>query len=232
METPKPASKLSSSTEYALIFGAGASAAMSLAAQQIAAASVPVTALVAIGLLNRRRLDRHIQSSELPGSLLEEQSPRTQTDASPQVSAQPMPNVPAAPISPTSPPTASTTPVMGSTMHPLMGQSATPMMSPPPQLRFAPRQQRLMAAKQALQAAQAESLSKIGAQLQQARTARGLTLQDIHQRTYIQRYALQAIECGDLDALPEPFYICAFIKKYAIALGLPSGEIAAQFPLA
>ncbi|WP_204140350.1 RodZ family helix-turn-helix domain-containing protein [Halomicronema sp. CCY15110] len=222
METPKAASKLSSSTEYALIFGAGASAAMSLAAQQIAAASVPVTALVAIGLLNRHRLDRQIQASEPLGSLAEEQSPRDQAAAPPTVTAPPRPT------SPAPRPHLPTTPVMG----PAMSPSATPMMSSPPPLRFAPRQQRAIAAQQALQAAQAESLERIGTQLQQLRTERGLTLQDIHQQTYIQRYALQAIEQGDLDALPEPFYICAFIKKYAIALGLPGGDIANQFPLA
>ena len=222
METPKAASKLSSSTEYALIFGAGASAAMSLAAQQIAAASVPVTALVAIGLLNRHRLDRQIQASEPLGSLSEEQSPRDQSAAPPTVTAQPRPT------SPAPRPHLPTTPVMG----PAVSPSATPMMSSSPSLRFAPRQQRAIAAQQALQAAQAESLERIGTQLQQLRTERGLTLQDIHQQTYIQRYALQAIEQGDLDALPEPFYICAFIKKYAIALGLPGSDIANQFPLA
>ena len=117
-------------------------------------------------------------------------------------------------------------------MGPAMSSAATPMMSSAPQQRFSSRQQRLIAAKQALQAAQVESLEKIGAQLQQLRTERGMTLQEIHQRTYIQRYALQAIEQGDLEALPEPFYICAFIKKYAIALGLPGGDIANQFPIA
>jgi cytoskeletal protein RodZ len=222
METPKAASKLSSSTEYALIFGAGASAAMSLAAQQIAAASVPVTALVAIGLLNRHRLDRQIQASEPLGSLSGEQSSREQSVSPPTVTAQP------SPTSSTPHPNAPSTPVMG----PAMSPAATPMMSSSPSLRFAPRQQRAIAAQQALQMAQAQSLASIGAQLQQARTERGLTLQDIHQQTYIQRYALQAIEQGDLDALPEPFYICAFIKKYAIALGFSGNDIAKQFPLA
>lgn len=89
-----------------------------------------------------------------------------------------------------------------------------------------------MATKQALRLTQCESLQRIGAQLQQARTDRGWALQDIQQQTYIQRYALQAIENGDLDALPEPFYIRAFIQKYAIALGLPGAAIADQFPTA
>jgi len=195
---------------------------MSLAAQQIAAASVPVTALVAIGLLNRHRLDRQIQASEPLGSPPGEQSSREQPGSPPTVTAQPSPTASAAP------PNSPTTSVMG----PAMSPSATPMMSSSPSLRVAPRQQRAIAAQQALHMAQAQNLATIGAQLQQARTERGLTLQDIHQQTYIQRYALQAIEQGDLDDLPEPFYIHAFIKKYAIALGLSGGDIANQFPLA
>ena len=226
METPKPESKLASASEYALIFGAGASAAMSLAAQQVAAASVPVTALVAIGLMNRRRLDRQIQASEPLGPSSEEQSARAAEAADPQVTAQPTapPAMPPGPVGPSM----TAAPAMS---RPL-GMPAQPVMSPGPQLRFSPKQQRLMAAKQALQVAQSESLKQIGAQLQQARTDQGWSLQEIHQETYIQRYALQAIESGDLDELPEPFYIRAFIKKYAIAVGLPGAEIANQFPTA
>lgn len=222
MKTPKPASKLSSSTEYALIFGAGASAAMSLAAQQIAAASVPVTALVAIGLLNRRRLDHQIRAGQPLAPLPEAKSAREVTLSEPKVTAQPTPP-PAASL-----PTMPAKPVMSHSVS----QPVAPLMSPRPQLRFSPQQQRLMAAKQALLSAQVESLQKIGAELQQVRVARGLSLQDIHHQTYIQRYALQALENGDLDSLPEPFYICAFIKKYAIALGLSGTEIASQFPTA
>jgi|GEM_PF-955252 len=226
METPKPESKLSSASEYALIFGAGASAAMSLAAQQVAAASVPVTALVAIGLMNRRRLDRQLQASESLGPLLAEKSAREAETPDPQVTAHPTAHSPV--------PQSAARPMLGSApaMSPPGGMSGEPLMSAVPQLPFAPKQQRLMAAKQALQMAQSASLKQIGAQLQQVRVDRGFSLQDIHQQTYIQRYALQAIESGDLESLPEPFYIRAFLQKYAIALGLPGAEIAAQFPTA
>ncbi|MGF1461260.1 MAG: helix-turn-helix domain-containing protein [Leptolyngbyaceae cyanobacterium] len=242
METPKSDSKLSSASEYALIFGAGASAAMSLAAQQVAAASVPVTALVAIGLMNRRRLDRQLQAGEPLGSLLEEKSTRNGELPEPEVTAQPLPSgqFPAAPPPIEPPPEmlfseASPPPGPQALMspHPQMGRPTSRPSSPMrSQVRFSGKQQRLMAAKEALQLAQSESLQQIGAQLQQTRVARGWSLQEVHQRTYIQRYALQAIEQGDVDALPEPFYICAFIQKYAIALGLPGAEIASQFPTA
>jgi len=226
METPKPESKLSSASEYALIFGAGASAAMSLAAQQVAAASVPVTALVAIGLMNRRRLDRQLQASEPFGPLMEEKSAREAETSDPQVTAQPTTQAAVTPS--VSRPTLGTAPAMSAPT----GLPGGPAMNPMSQLHFAPKQQRRIAAKQALQAAQSESLKQIGAQLQQARIDRGFSLQDIHQKTYIQRYALQAIESGDLESLPEPFYVQAFIQKYAIALGLPGAEIAEQFPTA
>lgn len=226
MGTPKPESKLSSASEYALIFGAGASAAMSLAAQQVAAASVPVTALVAIGLMNRRRLDRQLSASEPMGPLLEEPSAREPATPNPQVTAQPSatPTMHSAAARPTM--------SAGPAMSPPVMNSAQPALSPRAQLHFSPKQQRLIAAQRALHGAQSASLQQIGAQLQQARTDRGWSLQEIHHQTYIQRYALQAIESGDLDALPEPFYIRAFIKKYAIAVGLPGAELAGQFPTA
>lgn len=124
MATPKPESKLSSASEYALIFGAGASAAMSLAAQQVAAASVPVTALVAIGLMNRRRLDRQLQASEPFGPLLEEQSARESASPEAQVTAQPtaQPMMPPAPVGPTT----AAQPAVGRPS----GITAQPAMSP------------------------------------------------------------------------------------------------------
>ncbi|MEM9768425.1 MAG: helix-turn-helix domain-containing protein [Cyanobacteria bacterium P01_D01_bin.71] len=243
METPKPESKLAAASEYALIFGAGASAAMSLAAQQVAAASVPVTALVAIGLMNRRRLDRRIKAGQPFGPLMEERSAREQALSAPTVTAQPLPlspspPAPGTPVPPPPPPPSFPPPPKPSTnmtpaaMSQPAGRAMAPVMSPTPQLRLSPRQQQLMAARKVLEMAQSKSLQRIGSQLQQARINHGFTLQDIHHQTYIQRYALQAIESGDLDALPEPFYIRAFIKKYAIALGLPGAEIAGQFPTA
>lgn len=244
METPKPEAKLTAASEYALIFGAGASAAMSLAAQQVAAASVPVTALVAIGLMNRRRLDRQIRAGQSFDALIEEQSAREQALPAPTVTAQPMSPSPSPPrtkaaIPPPPPPRPSCPPPsasMAATATAAFSQPARkgmgPVMSSAPQTRFASRLQQLRTAKEVLEMAQSESLQQIGSQLQQARVDRGFTLQDIHHQTYIQRYALQAIESGDLAALPEPFYIRAFIKKYAIALGLPGTEIAGQFPTA
>lgn len=203
----KPDSKLSSASEYALIFGAGASAAMSLAAQQVAAASLPVTALVAIGLVNRHRLDQRIQASKSPGPTSEAHTARNHETSRPEVTAQPMPTVVSA--------------------KPAAGGS----FAPSPTVHFSDRQQRILAAKHALKTSQVESLRHIGAHLRQVRAQQDLSIQDIHSKTFIQRYALKAIEDGDVDALPEAFYVRAFIQKYAIALGLPGTELAAQFPI-
>ena len=203
MEIPKPDSKLSSSTEYALIFGAGASAAMSLAAQQVTAASVPLTALVAIGLINRRRLDQKIKASEPTGPISSEQSIRYQELPQSAPAARPAPEM----------------------------ISAQPSLMNSAPIRFSSKQQRLMADRKAQKAAQQNCLEQIGRDLKQEREGQGLSLQDIHCQTYIQRYALEAIEQGDLDALPEPFYIRAFIRKYAIALRLNAADTVARFPI-
>jgi len=206
MDKPKSDSKLSTASEYALIFGAGASAAVSLAAQQVAAASVPVTALVAIGLMNRRRLDQQLKEGEPTGPNAQEQARRTYDAPEGQVSSRPMPET------------------ITAQPHP-----ASPAMSRPAIGFSSKLRARAMEVEQR-RAVQRASLQSIGAYLQQIRQEQSLTLQDIHQRTFIQRYALQAIETGDLETLPEPFYIRAFIRKYAIALGLHGAELANRFP--
>lgn len=208
MERSKSDKKLSAASEYALIFGAGASAAVSLAAQQVAAASVPVTALVAIGLMNRRRLDQQIKEGEPLEPTLQEQSKRSQISETvqKQVTSQPIPEAIAASPHP---------------MRPAMGR---PVLGMSHQLRSRQLEQ------EQYRANQVASLQAIGAHLKKVRQEQALSLQDIHQRTFIQRYALQAIEMGDLETLPEPFYIRAFIEKYAVALGLQGAELAARFP--
>ena len=206
MEKPKSDAKLSTASEYALIFGAGASAAVSLAAQQVAVASVPVTALVAIGLMNRRRLDQQVKENEQPLGPQAQQHTSRQPDVAPgQVTPRPMPAAIAAQLG-------SVSPAMS---RPVLGYSD--------QLRS-----RHYAQAQSL-AHQTECLKAIGAQLKQVRESKGWSLQDIHERTFVQQYTLRAIEAGDVSALPEPFYIRALIQKYAIALGLPGTEIAARF---
>lgn len=60
----------------------------------------------------------------------------------------------------------------------------------------------------------------IGHELQSARLDLGMTIDDLQQQTRIQRRYLLAIEDGRFEVLPGPFYIQAFIKQYADAVGL------------
>ena len=85
MQTNHPF-RATSSAEYALIVGSGVGAAASLAVQQLAIASLPVTMLVAMGLLNRYRLDSRVEQHladdsnaevRLPEPSAPQQSPAT-----------------------------------------------------------------------------------------------------------------------------------------------------------
>lgn len=205
-------SQLSSASEYALILGTGASAAVSLAAQQVTAASLPLTALVAIGLLNRHRLDRQIKDSLPSDPKLAESTPQATPIAKQRVAYQPA----VTPIA--------AQPYKAALVDNAAGASAVRRVSPlqPPVGQRSPSR---------LTALQQEALCRIGAHLQQVRLSKGLSLQDIHGHTFIQIYMLNAIEMGTLQRLPEAFYVRAFISKYGQVLGLNGREIAAGFPL-
>jgi tetratricopeptide (TPR) repeat protein/predicted translin family RNA/ssDNA-binding protein len=77
--------------DYALLLGSGAGAVASIATQNIAAATVPMTALVAMGLLNRRRLDRYFQQTQESLAGIEGQFFTEVSILSEQVSALPTP---------------------------------------------------------------------------------------------------------------------------------------------
>lgn len=57
-------------------------------------------------------------------------------------------------------------------------------------------------------------LVSLGAKLASERKERGLTLEDVAERTRIPMRYLQAIETGNSQQLPEPVYVRAFIRKY------------------
>ena len=65
-----------------------------------------------------------------------------------------------------------------------------------------------------------ERNSVIGQELQKARLDKGLSLDDIHHTTKIQKRYLAAIENGQFDQLPGAFYERAFVRQYAAAVGL------------
>ncbi|MFT8878951.1 MAG: helix-turn-helix transcriptional regulator [Oenococcus sp.] len=72
----------------------------------------------------------------------------------------------------------------------------------------------------------------IGKRLQDAREQHGLTLEDISSSTKIQVRYLQAIENGQVNRLPGPFYVKAFIRQYANTVDLDPNTILDTMPAA
>lgn len=72
-------------------------------------------------------------------------------------------------------------------------------------------------------------LTELGNVLKQAREAKGLSLDDLQNLTKIQKRYLVGIENGNYDMMPGKFYVRAFIKQYAEAVGLESEMIFEQY---
>ncbi|RCX12697.1 cytoskeleton protein RodZ [Fontibacillus phaseoli] len=68
-------------------------------------------------------------------------------------------------------------------------------------------------------------MSDLGQQLKEARLSRGLSLDDVQEMTKIRKRYLEAIEAGDYKVLPGSFYVRAFIKTYAEAVGVDPDEL-------
>jgi cytoskeleton protein RodZ len=68
----------------------------------------------------------------------------------------------------------------------------------------------------------------IGAQLKEAREARGLTLEQVAAETRIPQRHLQTIEAGEFSALPARTYAIGFTRTYAKAVGLDDKVVADQ----
>jgi cytoskeletal protein RodZ len=68
-----------------------------------------------------------------------------------------------------------------------------------------------------------QKLEAIGTTLYQIRTTKGITLEEVAAKTLISQRLLLAIEAGNLEELPEPFYTQALIVKFARAIDATSG---------
>lgn len=71
------------------------------------------------------------------------------------------------------------------------------------------------------------NLQELGAVFKQERERRGLSVEDVVQRTKISRRNLLAIEAGRKEDLPHPVYAKGFVKNYARLLDLDPEEYAA-----
>ena len=72
--------------------------------------------------------------------------------------------------------------------------------------------------------------NQIGEQLKTARLKKNLTLDDVQASTKIQRRYLEAIENNNLGILPGDFYVRAFIRQYAMAVGLNPEDLLGETP--
>ncbi|GAA0837283.1 helix-turn-helix domain-containing protein [Bifidobacterium pullorum subsp. gallinarum] len=68
-------------------------------------------------------------------------------------------------------------------------------------------------------------MSELGQQLREARLQKGMSLDDVQEMTKIRKRYLEAIEAGDYKVLPGSFYVRAFIKTYAEAVGIDPDEL-------
>jgi cytoskeletal protein RodZ len=73
------------------------------------------------------------------------------------------------------------------------------------------------------------SLSELGKRLKEARDEKGLSLEDVQKITKIQKRYLQGIEEGNYSMMPGKFYVRAFIKQYAEAVGIEPEELFNEF---
>jgi transcriptional regulator with XRE-family HTH domain len=81
------------------------------------------------------------------------------------------------------------------------------------------------------QPAQIQQLQEIGPYLQQEREQRGLTLEEVAEKTRIRPGLISALESAQTQFLPEPVYLRGFIKRYAELMGLDGEELASRLKL-
>ena len=72
-------------------------------------------------------------------------------------------------------------------------------------------------------------MTGLGDRLKEARKAKGYTLDDLQGITKIQKRYLTGIENEEYSSMPGSFYVRAFIKQYAEAVGLDADEMLALY---
>ncbi|WP_419961681.1 helix-turn-helix domain-containing protein [Psychrobacillus sp. BM2] len=74
-------------------------------------------------------------------------------------------------------------------------------------------------------------MTELGARLKEARVAKGYSIDDLQEITKIQKRYLAGIEEGNYATMPGAFYVRAFIKQYAEAVGLNGDELLETYKL-
>lgn len=72
-------------------------------------------------------------------------------------------------------------------------------------------------------------MSELGTRLKEARLSKKLSLDDLQEVTKIQKRYLIGIEEGNYSLMPGTFYVRAFIKQYAEAVGLDPDELFEEY---
>ncbi len=72
-------------------------------------------------------------------------------------------------------------------------------------------------------------MKQIGKELKEVREEKGISLEEIAEKTKIQPRFLRAIESGNWEDLPEEVYLRGFLKTYADALGLEGQEFVESY---
>ena len=72
-------------------------------------------------------------------------------------------------------------------------------------------------------------MTEFGTQLKQARESRGLSLQQVAASTKISVSVLEALERGDFPRLPGGIFSRAFVRSYALEVGVNPDTVVAQF---
>ncbi|MDD2219525.1 MAG: RodZ domain-containing protein [Desulfoplanes sp.] len=73
------------------------------------------------------------------------------------------------------------------------------------------------------------TMQELGEVLHAARLSKGLTLENVNERTKISFYVLEALEQGAKESLPHPVYTKGFLKDYAHLLGLDAEKIVQEY---
>ena len=74
-----------------------------------------------------------------------------------------------------------------------------------------------------------DSFGQIGAELSDARLAKGMQISELSQLLRISKQYLKSIEAGDFDSLPGPTYAAGYLRSFAQEVGLDAVELTQRY---